>query len=133
VDDLSASLERGETVEVLPPWHAQENKWRAARYGMDATVIVDARGTQVPLAEHLPAEIERLTPVAERLGCEAELAGVQAMIDDGGAARQRRVEAQALAGPPAEGEDADDAVAPLRAVVLDAAARTRASLDGRTG
>ncbi|MDK8178340.1 glutamate--cysteine ligase [Micrococcus luteus] len=103
VDDLSASLERGETVEVLPPWHVQENKWRAARYGMDATVIVDARGTQVPLAEHLPAEIERLTPVAERLGCAAELAGVQAMIDDGGAARQRRVEAQALAGPPAAG------------------------------
>ncbi|MCV7471571.1 glutamate--cysteine ligase [Micrococcus luteus] len=134
VDDLSASLERGETVEVLPPWHVQENKWRAARYGMDATVIVDARGTQVPLAEHLPAEIERLTPVAERLGCAAELAGVQAMIDDGGAAaRQRRVEAQALAGPPAAGEDTDDAVAPLRAVVLDAAARTRASLDGRTG
>ncbi len=134
VHDLSASLERGETVEVLPPWHVQENKWRAARYGMDATVIVDARGTQVPLAEHLPAEIERLTPVAERLGCAAELAGVQAMIDDGGAAaRQRRVEAQALAGPPAAGEDADDAVAPLRAVVLDAAARTRASLDGRTG
>ena len=133
VDDLSASLERGETVEVLPPWHVQENKWRAARYGMDATVIVDARGTQVPLAEHLPAEIERLTPVAERLGCAAELAGVQAMIDDGGAARQRRVEAQALAGPPAAGEDADDAVAPLRAVVLDAAARTRASLDGRAG
>ncbi len=112
VDDLSASLERGETVEVLPPWHVQENKWRAARYGMDATVIVDARGTQVPLAEHLPAEIERLTPVAERLGCAAELAGVQAMIDDGGAAaRQRRVEAQALAGPPAAGEDTDDAVA----------------------
>ncbi|MCT1940321.1 hypothetical protein M3C53_08010 [Micrococcus luteus] len=129
VDDLSASLERGETVEVLPPWHVQENKWRAARYGMDATVIVDARGTQVPLAEHLPAEIERLTPVAERLGCAAELAGVQAMIDDGGAAaRQRRVEAQALAGPPAAGEDTDDAVAPLRAVVLDAAARTRESL-----
>ncbi|MPZ04515.1 carboxylate--amine ligase, partial [Micrococcus luteus] len=46
---------------------------------------------------------------------------------------QRRVEAQALAGPPATGEDTDDAVAPLRAVVLDAAARTRASLDGRTG
>ena len=33
----------------------------------------------------------------------------------------------------AAGEDTDDAVAPLRAVVLDAAARTRASLDGRTG
>lgn len=128
VDDLSASLERGETVEVLPPWHVQENKWRAARYGMDATVIVDARGTQVPLAEHLPAEIERLTPVAERLGCAAELAGVQAMIDDGGAARQRRVEREAAAGPPAEGADAGDTVAPLRAVVLDAAARTRESL-----
>ncbi|MER6900130.1 glutamate--cysteine ligase, partial [Amycolatopsis sp. NPDC000740] len=36
VDDFSARLDKGETLPVLPPWHVQENKWRAARYGLDA-------------------------------------------------------------------------------------------------
>ena len=26
----------------MPPWHVQENKWRAARYGLDAEIILDA-------------------------------------------------------------------------------------------
>ena len=29
----------------MPPWHVQENKWRAARYGLDAIVILDAGAT----------------------------------------------------------------------------------------
>ncbi|MCT1941009.1 MULTISPECIES: hypothetical protein [Micrococcus] len=86
-------------------------------------------GQTVPLAEHLPAEIERLTPVAERLRCAAELSHVHAMMAEGGAAaRQRRIEKEAAATPPTEGHDAEDSVAPLRAVVRDAAARTRESL-----
>ena len=28
----------------MPPWHVQENKWRAARYGLDAEIILDAAG-----------------------------------------------------------------------------------------
>ena len=28
----------------MPPWHAQENKWRSARYGLDAEIILDAAG-----------------------------------------------------------------------------------------
>ncbi|MCT1858092.1 hypothetical protein QP516_11400 [Micrococcus luteus] len=79
-------------------------------------------GQTVPLAEHLPAEIERL-------GCAAELSHVHAMMAEGGAAaRQRRIEKEAAATPPTEGHDAEDSVAPLRAVVRDAAARTRESL-----
>ena len=32
---------RGETLPTMPPWHVQENKWRAARYGLEAIVILD--------------------------------------------------------------------------------------------
>jgi len=39
VVDLNRRLEAG---QALPPWHVQENKWRAARYGLDAQVILDA-------------------------------------------------------------------------------------------
>ena len=130
VHDLSAGLERGqEPPAILPPWYVAENKWRAARYGMQAEVIMDAAGTTVPVAEHLSDELDRLAPVARELECEAELAHVRTMMADGTAAeRQRRVEREAAAAPPAEGADAGDTVAPLRAVVLDAAGRTLRSL-----
>ena len=128
VQELSDDVEAGRQVHILPPWYTQENKWRAARYGMDATVIVDAEGTQVPLREHLEADLDRLAPVAERLGCAAELAHARVLIEHSPADRQRRVEAEAAAGPPAEGEDAADAAGPLRAVVRDSAERTRESL-----
>ena len=57
------------------------------------------------------------------------LAHARVLMEHSPADRQRSVEAEALAGPPAEGESAHDAAAPLRAVVLDAAARTRQSLE----
>ncbi len=31
----------GEKLPTMPPWHVQENKWRAARYGLDAWIILD--------------------------------------------------------------------------------------------
>ena len=30
----------------MPPWHVQENKWRAARYGLDAEIILDAAANE---------------------------------------------------------------------------------------
>ena len=36
VVDLDTRLAAGETLPTMPPWHVQENKWRAARYGLDA-------------------------------------------------------------------------------------------------
>lgn len=133
VHDLSATLEKGGTVPVLPPWYSQENKWRAARYGLDAKVIVTPDGTKVPVAEHLSDELDRLAPVARELECEQELAHVRTMMEENAAARQRRVEQDAASGPPAEGQDAHDHFAPLRAVVRDAAGRTRTSLRAAQG
>src|SRR5699024_7503734 len=69
-------LEAGETLPSLPPWHVQENKWRAARYGLDAEVIVDAGNTERLITDDLDGILTRLQPVARRLGCAGELAGV---------------------------------------------------------
>ncbi|GAA4820825.1 glutamate--cysteine ligase [Tomitella cavernea] len=92
VVDLDRRLEDGETLPALPPWHVQENKWRAARYGLDAEVIVDADNTERAVTDDLDDLLTRLQPVAWRLGCAAELAGV-AEIPRRGASyqRQRRV------------------------------------------
>ena len=76
----------------MPPWHVQENKWRAARYGVDAIVILDADSTERLVTDDLADLLDRLAPVAERLGCSAELASVHDIVARGPSyARQRRV------------------------------------------
>ncbi|MDI3329661.1 MAG: glutamate--cysteine ligase [Micrococcus sp.] len=142
VQDFSDTLDAGGTIPTMPPWHVQENKWRAARYGLDAIIILNAAGDEMLVTDHLRAELQRLAPVAERLGCAAELASVEHLLRDGGTpARQRRIAAHAVhamsveqmesSGLPASAPLAGhDVVAPLRAVVADAVARTRASING---
>jgi carboxylate-amine ligase len=106
VDEFSTTLENGGTIPTMPPWHVQENKWRAARYGLDAIIILDADGNEQLVTEHLRETLKRLEPVAAKLGCSAELADVEKIIERGaGYQRQRRVAAE-------HGGD-------LRAVVLD--------------
>lgn len=73
-EHISRGYARDHTYESLPPWLVRENKWRAARYGMDAEVITPNREKrEVPLREGLLNWLERLTPIARDLGCETEL------------------------------------------------------------
>ncbi len=48
----------------MPPWHVQENKWRAARYGLDAVIILDADSNERLVTEDLDDLLNRLEPVA---------------------------------------------------------------------
>jgi glutamate---cysteine ligase / carboxylate-amine ligase len=89
VVDLDTRLAAGEILPTMPPWHVQENKWRAARYGLDAIVIVDAASNERLVTDDLADLLVRLEPVAERLGCSAELAAV-AEIPARGASYQRQ-------------------------------------------
>jgi carboxylate-amine ligase len=94
VEDFSTTLDNGGSIPTMPPWHVQENKWRAARYGMDAIIILDAAGKEQLVTEHTVELLNRLEPVAARLGCATELAGVEDIIARGaGYQRQRRVAA----------------------------------------
>ncbi|WP_051158990.1 glutamate--cysteine ligase [Tsukamurella sp. 1534] len=86
---LDGRLDAGETLPTLPPWHVQENKWRAARYGLDAIIIQDADNNERLVTDDLDELLERLAPVARRLGCERELSAVQD-IPRRGASYQRQ-------------------------------------------
>ena len=102
--DLDRRIEAGDSLPVMPPWHVQENKWRAARYGLDAIIILDADSNERLVTDDLDDLLERLQPVAKRLGCVDELARVPDIYHNGASyQRQRRV---------AEEHDGD-----LRAVV----------------
>ncbi|MGF3055468.1 glutamate--cysteine ligase [Microbacterium sp. YY-01] len=90
VEHLSRRLDAGETLQPLQPWYHRENKWRAARYGLDATVIVDRRGTQHPVAEHIRMLVADLASVATDLGCDQEFRGIADIVRDG-ASYQRQL------------------------------------------
>ena len=92
VVDLDRRLDAGEALPVMPPWHVQENKWRAARYGLDAIIIQDADSNERLVTDDLDDLLTRLEPIARSLHCSDELARV-ADIPRRGASyqRQRRV------------------------------------------
>lgn len=92
VEDFSRRLDRGEELDAMPAWYVDENKWRSARYGMDAILITDSAGNEELVTETVRRMLTELEPVAADLGCEAELAGVAATLD-AGASYQRQLAA----------------------------------------
>jgi len=97
VVDLDTRCAAGGALGTLAPWHVQENKWRSARYGLDAIVILDPACTERLVTEDLADLLVRLAPVADRLGCSAELASV-ADIEVRGASYQRQRAVSAATG-----------------------------------
>jgi carboxylate-amine ligase len=92
VEMLSSQLDRGYTLQVPHDWIVRENKWRAARYGLDADIIVDDQGGTEPLRQSLIELVQELGPVADRLGCAEELTGTHEVLARGPSyQRQRRV------------------------------------------
>ncbi len=83
VDDFSARLDAGETLPSMQPWYVRENKFRAARYGMDAVVILDRQGEERLVEDDVVDLVARLEPVAERLDCAAELHDVLRIVEVG--------------------------------------------------
>jgi glutamate---cysteine ligase / carboxylate-amine ligase len=76
-----------------PRTFVDENKWRAARYGLDADLVDLARDTERPARDAIRELLETAEPFARRLGCAEELAEVERILDRGnGADEQRRVE-----------------------------------------
>ncbi|MDZ8201960.1 glutamate--cysteine ligase [Microbacterium sp. SSW1-59] len=83
VEHFSRELDEGRPLTTIQPWYVRENKWRAARYGLDAEVIVTPDGTQVPVREHLAETLERHAEIAVELKCAKEYAGVARILADG--------------------------------------------------
>ena len=89
--------ERYDAGEEMPSYHrilTTENKWLAARYGIEAPVmdLATGRRNRVPVAQLIRRSVKLAEPHARELGSEAELAGIEEIIRRGnGADRQLRV------------------------------------------
>ena len=91
---LAARHDAGELLETADTWRLEENRWSAARRGMDAELADLVTGERVPARERLAALLAELAPVAEHLGCGAELASAARLAERNGAVRQRAVAAE---------------------------------------
>jgi glutamate---cysteine ligase / carboxylate-amine ligase len=91
VEWLDSLIDRGYTLPCPKRWIVGQNKWRAARHGLDAKLIVEERGALAPIRGEIEALVEELTPVARRLRCEDELLHALRIMDHGPSyLRQRR-------------------------------------------
>ena len=88
------------TDDSLPPpprdWTVRENRWLAARYGIDAELIVEHPDTghpdRRPVRELVAELLDELRPVAGDLGNLDQLADLDVLLAIGtGAERQRQV------------------------------------------
>jgi glutamate---cysteine ligase / carboxylate-amine ligase len=94
VKHYSEKFERG---DELPSYHrilTTENKWLAARYGLEAPVmdLATGRRNRVPVAQLIRRTLRDVEPHARELGSERELEGIREILANGnGADRQLRV------------------------------------------
>ncbi|MCT9820320.1 glutamate--cysteine ligase [Microbacterium sp. W1N] len=98
VEYFSRELDEGRQLPSVQPWFVRENKWRAARYGLQARVIVDDKGTQRLVTEHLREMLEVLAPIAEDLHCVREFAGIETILAGGASYARQLAVADAAEG-----------------------------------
>ena len=89
--------ERYEAGREIPSYHrilTTENKWLAARYGLEAPVmdLSTGRRNRVPVAQLIRRTLREIEPQARELGAERELEGIRDILSRGNDAdRQRRI------------------------------------------
>jgi glutamate---cysteine ligase / carboxylate-amine ligase len=89
--------ERFDAGEEIPSFHrilTTENKWLAARYGLEAPVmdLHTGRRNRLPVAQSVRRTLRLVEPHARELGSEQELAGIERILRRGnGADMQLRV------------------------------------------
>ena len=98
VGRLAERFDAGEALPVTPTWRIEENRWSAARWGVEGTMADLETGERTPTRERLGALLDDLAPAAARLGCADELAAARALVAGNGALRQRAVAADAGIG-----------------------------------
>jgi carboxylate-amine ligase len=82
---LTAQHDAGDAVVPAETWRIEQNRWQALSRGPDARLADLETGALVPARERLHTLIDELVPH----GPAAQLERARALVDDGGAARQR--------------------------------------------
>ena len=88
-----ASVSQSATQQ-LPEWLLRENRWRAARYGLEAEIVIE-KGRTAPVRTAAAEAVDRLMPIADEIGAAAALQQVPRILSTGNAASRQRRRAEA--------------------------------------
>lgn len=88
---LGARHDAREHMPVEPRWRISENRWSACRYGVEGMVVDPQTQERTQMRDALTALLQSLAPVAEELGCAAQLERAHCLVEENGAMAQRRV------------------------------------------
>jgi glutamate---cysteine ligase / carboxylate-amine ligase len=89
VKELAEHYEAGKRLSRYPYEMLDENKWLAARHGLDGQLVDLPKTDRVPVVDLARRLIKRLRPHAEELGSATELEGLEEILENGdGASRQ---------------------------------------------
>src|ERR1035437_7747313 len=89
VKELSEHFEAGKRLSRYPFEMLDENKWLAARHGLEGELVDLPSSDRVGTRELARRLLDRMRPHCEELGSAAELEGVEDLLERGnGAARQ---------------------------------------------
>ena len=98
VEIFDRELDKGYTLPMPKGWVMRENKWRAARHGLDAEIIYGENNDTRPLRVELDELVPELQPTAERLGCFEQLSMVNDILVEGASYQRQRAVAAASGG-----------------------------------
>jgi YbdK family carboxylate-amine ligase len=97
VETFDREIDKGYTLPMPKGWVVRENKWRAARHGLDCSIITEDGGVR-PVRDAIADLVHELRPTAQRLGCEEELDRVTGILDSGASYQRQRSVAAASGG-----------------------------------
>ena len=91
VRELAEHFESGEQLGSYPWQMLDENRWLAARHGLDAELVDLPSSARVSVKALTRRLLDRLRPHAQDLGSEAELEGVVDLLERGNGAQRQLV------------------------------------------
>ena len=91
VKELCEHFEEGRELSRYPYEMLDENKWLAARHGLEGELVDLPDKTRVPTRELVRRVVDRVQHHAEELGSAAELEGIHDLLDKGNGAHRQVV------------------------------------------
>src|SRR3954453_4340176 len=89
VKEIAEHFEAGKRLSRYPHEMIDENKWLAARHGLDGNLVDLPKKERVPTAQLARRVLDRVREHAQDLGSDAELEGIEDILERGnGASRQ---------------------------------------------
>ncbi len=83
---------KNQSFRLYPRALIMENKWRAARYGIDGKMIDFGQETEVPVRDLILEYLELIDDVVDELGSREEINYIHRILEEGtGADRQLRI------------------------------------------